>query len=83
MVERERNASGRAQNARPRDALGRPLPRTRRRVSGGRDVTRPNYETESSTVHARTRRTHRACSGRVLQSTRDTVRHPQNKTVKN
>ena len=27
MVERERNAQGRAQNARPRDALGRPLPR--------------------------------------------------------
>ena len=27
MVERERNARGRAQNARPRDALGRPLPR--------------------------------------------------------
>ena len=26
-VERERNAQGRAQNARPRDALGRPLPR--------------------------------------------------------
>ena len=27
VVERERNASGRAQNARPRDSLGRPLPR--------------------------------------------------------
>ena len=27
MVERERDARGRAQNARPRDALGRPLPR--------------------------------------------------------
>ena len=27
VVERERNAQGRAQNARPRDALGRPLPR--------------------------------------------------------
>lgn len=27
MVDRERNARGRAQNARPRDALGRPLPR--------------------------------------------------------
>jgi uncharacterized protein len=27
VVERERNARGQAQNARPRDALGRPLPR--------------------------------------------------------
>lgn len=27
VVERERDARGRAQNARPRDALGRPLPR--------------------------------------------------------
>jgi hypothetical protein len=27
VVERERNALGRAQNARPRDSLGRPLPR--------------------------------------------------------
>ncbi|HEY0238968.1 MAG TPA: DUF309 domain-containing protein, partial [Friedmanniella sp.] len=27
MIERERDAQGRAQNARPRDALGRPLPR--------------------------------------------------------
>lgn len=44
-MERDRDASGRARNARPRDELGRPLPRGARGVEGvPEDLTLPPVE---------------------------------------